>query len=130
MRPGYSTLTPAVVHRAARHALAATLGFGRFGRAVTPTALLDLLLLVAATARGRPPPPPRPALAAPLGFGRFGRAVPPPALLDLLLLVAAPARTLFAVVPRHFPFSHETGRRAVRAHLPHPDVLRERLADA
>lgn len=89
MRPGYLTLTPAVVHRLAREALAATLGGNGFGRSVTAAQLLDLLLLVAAT-----------------------------------------ARTLFAVVTRHFPFSHETARQAVRRHLPAADALRERLTDA
>jgi len=89
MRPSYLTLTPAVVHRLAREALAATLGVGGFGRRVTAAQLLDLLLLVAAT-----------------------------------------ARTLFAVVTRHFPFSHETARQAVRRHLPAADTLRERLTDA
>lgn len=89
MRPQYLTLTPATAHRLAHQALSATLGFGGYGRRVTPAALLDLLLLVAAT-----------------------------------------ARTLFAVVTRHFPFSHETARQAVRAHLPTPAQLTARLADA
>lgn len=50
-------------------------------------------------------------------------------LLDLLLM-ASTARTLFAVVERYFPFSHETARQALHAHLPKTAVLTERLAAA
>ena len=51
MRHGYSTITPATVHALARSALGKALGFGGYKRSVTHTQLLDLLLLVAATAR-------------------------------------------------------------------------------
>lgn len=51
MRPGYSTITPAVVHRLARSVLERTLGFRPDKPSVTPNQLLDLILLVAATAR-------------------------------------------------------------------------------
>jgi hypothetical protein len=39
-------------------------------------------------------------------------------LLDLLLLMAASAASLFAVVRRFFPFSHQTASLAVKANLP------------
>jgi hypothetical protein len=48
MRTPHSTLTPAVVRSLARDALQEALPWRRYGRAVTVTALLDLLLLVAA----------------------------------------------------------------------------------
>jgi hypothetical protein len=51
-------------------------------------------------------------------------------LLDLLLLMAATTRTLFAVTQRYFPFSHETARQALHAHLPKTDRLTERLVQA
>jgi hypothetical protein len=51
MRRGYSTITPAVVHRLARSVLERTLAFEGYKRSVTRTQLLDLVLLVGATAR-------------------------------------------------------------------------------
>ena len=51
MRHGYSTITPATVHCLARGILERTLGFGDYKRSVTCVQLIDLLLLVAATAR-------------------------------------------------------------------------------
>ena len=48
MRQRYSSITPAVVRRTAAHGLAAALPWQPYGRAVPVTALLDLLLLVAA----------------------------------------------------------------------------------
>ena len=52
MRPGYSTITPAVVHRLARSALqTAALAFRPYKQSVTVVQLLDLLVLVAATTR-------------------------------------------------------------------------------
>src|SRR5439155_24064789 len=51
-------------------------------------------------------------------------------LLDRLLLMATTARTLFAVVGRHVPFSHETSRRALRANLTDLDTLTTGVVDA
>jgi hypothetical protein len=51
MRPGYTTITPATVHRLAFSVLESTLGFGAFKQSVTRGQLLDLLLLIAATTR-------------------------------------------------------------------------------
>ncbi len=51
MRRGYSTITPAVVHRLARSVLERALGFCDYKRSVTRTQLIDLLLLVGSTAR-------------------------------------------------------------------------------
>jgi hypothetical protein len=51
MRRRYSTLTPSVVHTCARSALASALGFRGYKRSVPLDQLLDLLLLIAATAR-------------------------------------------------------------------------------
>jgi hypothetical protein len=51
MRPGYSTITPAVVHHLARSVLEQTLGFQAYKQSLTRRQLLDLLLLVAATTR-------------------------------------------------------------------------------
>jgi hypothetical protein len=51
MRRSYSTITPAVVHCLARSVLEGALGFGDYKRSVTHTQLIDLVLLVAATAR-------------------------------------------------------------------------------
>jgi hypothetical protein len=89
MRSGYQTITPATVHCTARKALEKALGFQPFKKSVTVGELINLLLLVAAT-----------------------------------------ARTLFAVVRRHFSFSHETARQALYHNLPHCEVLNPRLVDA
>jgi hypothetical protein len=51
MHPSYSTLTPRTVHAQARQVLQDALGFQPHGRVVTTNALLDLILLVAATTR-------------------------------------------------------------------------------
>lgn len=51
MHQGYSTITPAVVHRLARSVLERALGFGDYKRSVSRAQLIDLLLLVAATTR-------------------------------------------------------------------------------
>jgi hypothetical protein len=51
MRRSYSTITPAVVHGLARSVLEGALGFGDYKRSVRRTQLIDLVLLVAATAR-------------------------------------------------------------------------------
>src|ERR1044072_2077109 len=51
MRRTYSTITPQTVHAHARIVLRDTLGFGDYKRSVTHAQLIDLLLLVAATAR-------------------------------------------------------------------------------
>jgi hypothetical protein len=51
MRHGYSTITPATVHCFARDALQRALGFRDHKRSVTAPQLLDLIVLVAATAR-------------------------------------------------------------------------------
>src|ERR1051325_10658819 len=51
MHPGYSTITPRTVHAHARGALRDTLGFGDYKHSVTHAQLIDLILLVAATAR-------------------------------------------------------------------------------
>jgi hypothetical protein len=72
----------------------------------------------------------RRALAGAFEWRPFGRAVRVTDLLDLLVLMAATARTLFAVARRHFPFSHETARQAIRANRPSLDALTVGLADA
>jgi hypothetical protein len=51
MRPGYSTITPAVVHGLARSALQTALAFRPYKQSVTVHQILDLLVLVAATTR-------------------------------------------------------------------------------
>lgn len=51
MRPGYSTITPRTVHHLAKKALTPTLGFADYKRSVTAVQLIDLVLLVATTAR-------------------------------------------------------------------------------
>lgn len=51
MRPSYSTITPATVHRLAFSVLESTLHFQPFKQSVTLHQLLDLLLLVAASTR-------------------------------------------------------------------------------
>jgi len=89
MRPCHSTITPAVVHRQARAALQSALPWKPFGQTV---AVADLL--------------------------------------DLLLLMAASAASLFAVVRRFFPFSHETAGRAVKANLPDSAQLVQGLLHA
>lgn len=76
MRPSH-VITPAVVHRQARQALATALPWQPFHESVTVTHLLDLLLLMAAS-----------------------------------------TASLFAVVRRFFPFSHQTASLAVKANLP------------
>lgn len=89
MRPRYTTITPATVHRTARKALENTLKFQPFKKSVTAEQLINLLLLVAAS-----------------------------------------TRTLFAIVRRHFCFSHETARQALHHNLPNCEVLTPRLVDA
>ncbi len=51
MRRTYSTITPAVVHTLTRSILATTLQFQPHKRSVTLPQLLDLILLIAASAR-------------------------------------------------------------------------------
>jgi hypothetical protein len=51
MRPGYSAITPAVVHGLARSALEKALVFRPYKASVTVRQILDLLVLVAATTR-------------------------------------------------------------------------------
>lgn len=51
MRRGYSTITPATVHSHTRDALRDALGFRPYKQSVTLDQLLDLILLVASTAR-------------------------------------------------------------------------------
>src|SRR5882757_3340190 len=51
MRHGYSTITPATVHNLARSVLERTLLFRPYKQSVTGQQVLDLILLVAATAR-------------------------------------------------------------------------------
>lgn len=68
-------------------------------------------------------------LADALGWKPFRRSVGVAPLIDLILVMATTARTLFAVVRRRFPFSHETARQALRANLPKADVLTEQLVD-
>ncbi len=75
--PPYCTLTPAVVRRHARAALAGGLDWQPDHDSVSVADLLDLVLLMAAT-----------------------------------------AASLCATVRRFFPFSHETGGRALKANLP------------
>jgi hypothetical protein len=72
----------------------------------------------------------RRALERALGFEGYKRSVTRTQLLDLILLVGATARTLFAVVARYFPFSHETARQALHDNLPTRDQLATRLTDA
>ena len=55
-----------------------------------------------------------------------GKSVSVADLLDLLLMMAASAASLFAVVRRFFPFSHETASRAVKANLPTSGVPQSR----
>jgi hypothetical protein len=69
-------------------------------------------------------------LARTLNWQPFRQSVGVGQLFDLLLLMAATTRTLFAVVSRHFPFSHETARRAVQANLTNLDTLTTGLVDA
>lgn len=71
----------------------------------------------------------RSILRSTLQFQPHKQSVTLDQLLDLLLLVAATSRTLFAIVGRHFDFSHELGRRAIHGNLPTLDVLAERLTD-
>jgi hypothetical protein len=60
----------------------------------------------------------RQALAGSLNWKPFHESVSVAQLLDLLLLMAATAASLFAVVRRFFPFSHQTASLAVKANLP------------
>jgi hypothetical protein len=65
-----------------------------------------------------------------LDWKPFGKSVGVADLLDLLLMMAASAASLFAVVTRFFPFSHETASRAVKANLPDSDRLVQGLLQA
>jgi hypothetical protein len=68
----------------------------------------------------------RQALSRSLDWKPFHESVSVDQLLDLLLLMAASAASLFAVVRRFFPFSHQTASLAVKANLPdreHADRL-------
>jgi hypothetical protein len=89
MRHAHSTITPAVVHARARDVLQHVLEFQPFRHSVSVTALLDLVLLMAAS-----------------------------------------TASLFAVVRRFFPFSHETASRAVKANLPTSERLVQGLLEA
>jgi Transposase DDE domain len=70
------------------------------------------------------------ALEHALAWKPFGSSVSVDDLLDLLLLMAASTASLFAVVRRFFPFSHETARRAVHANLPGIEQLTQGLVEA
>src|SRR5437899_2624808 len=72
----------------------------------------------------------RQALQGVLDFQPFRKSVSVAELLDLLLLMAAAAASLFAVVTRFFPFSHETAARAVQANLPTSERLVQGLLQA
>ena len=63
----------------------------------------------------------RQALANALPWKPFHQSVSVTQLLDLLLLMAASTASLFAVVRRFFPFSHQTASLAVKANLPDRD---------
>jgi hypothetical protein len=65
-----------------------------------------------------------------LDWKDFGQSVSVAHLLDLLLRMAASAASLFAIVRRFFPFSHETASRAVKANLPDSAHLVQGLLDA
>jgi hypothetical protein len=58
-----------------------------------------------------------------LDWQAFRQSVSVTQLVDLLLLMATATASLFAVVRRFFPFSHETARQAVHANLPDRDRL-------
>lgn len=60
----------------------------------------------------------RQALRGSLDWKPFHKSVSIDQLLDLLLLMAASAASLFAMVRRFFPFSHQTASLAVKANLP------------
>jgi len=60
----------------------------------------------------------RQALHSSLDWKPFHESVSVNHLLDLLLLMAASTASLFAVVRRFFPFSHQTASLAVKANLP------------
>jgi hypothetical protein len=72
----------------------------------------------------------RTALENTLPFQPFKKSVTARQLIDLLVLVAASTRTLFAIVRRHFCFSHETARQALHHNLTNCEVLTPRLVDA
>lgn len=75
----------------------------------------------------------RHALGRSLDWKPFHESVSVNQLLDLLLLMAASTASLFAVVRRFFPFSHQTASLAVKANLPdraHPGRLIRGLVDA
>ncbi len=65
----------------------------------------------------------RQVLQANLQWAPWRDSVSVPQLWDLLLLMAASGKSLFAVVRRFFPFSHETAQRAVNANLPSMERL-------
>lgn len=65
----------------------------------------------------------RQALGRCLDWKPFHQSVTVAQLLDLLLRMAATTASLFAVVRRFFPFSHETATRALKANLPSMDRL-------
>jgi hypothetical protein len=75
----------------------------------------------------------RQALASSFEWKPFHESVSVDHLLDLLLLMAAATASLYAVVRRFFPFSHQTGSLAVKANLPdkgHREQLTRGLVDA
>lgn len=72
----------------------------------------------------------RAALQSALPWQAFGESVSVADLLDLLLWMAAATASLFAVVRRFFPFSHETASRAVKANLPGSAQLVQGLLQA
>src|SRR5215470_15435876 len=68
----------------------------------------------------------RQALKSSVDWKPRGESVSVDQLLDLLLLMAASAASLFAVVRRFFPFSHQTASLAIKGNLPdraHADRL-------
>lgn len=72
----------------------------------------------------------RRALQQVLPWRRVGRLARPRRLLDLLLLMAALGRSLSELCRRRdFGFSHETARKALRAHLGAADRLPEGLLE-
>jgi hypothetical protein len=71
----------------------------------------------------------RQALERSLDWKPFHESVSVNHLLDLLLLMAASTASLFAVVRRFFPFSHQTASLAVKANLPDRERLTSGLVD-
>jgi hypothetical protein len=63
----------------------------------------------------------RQALVHTLDWKPFHKLVSVDLLLDLFLLMAASTASLFAMVRRYFPFSHQTASLAVKANLPDRD---------